>query len=236
MMVDDFFLALFFEMISQTSTLLALQTYPLVTQQKTTIPISQDQQNRIAIANDRIQQIFGAEGSFDVQSDDVSGQIFVKCVNSQPTKPQTITIVSESGLTQDLKLLPQKIEFQSVLLKPIVTPENPEKSQPSYLQHLVDLMTAMIGGQKRDAYKVTGLQHAERSFKEPLVIKNQLIYRGEYAEGYIYHLKNEGEETLSLKEKNLALPQDLALALTKNSLPPGEETYLFVITKIKRFS
>lgn len=235
-MRKSFFLALFFEMISQTSTLLALQTYPLVTQQKTTIPISQDQQNRIAIANDRIHQIFGAEGSFDVQNDDVSGQIFVRCLNSQSTKPQTITIVTESGLTQDLKLLPQKIEFQSILLKPIVTPEKLDKSQPSYLQHLVDLMTTMMEGKKRDAYKVTALQHAERSFKEPLVIKNQLVYWGEEAEGYIYHLKNEGEETLSLKEKNLALPQDLALAVTQNSLPPGEETYLFVITKIKRFS
>ncbi|HQS93112.1 MAG TPA: type-F conjugative transfer system secretin TraK [Alphaproteobacteria bacterium] len=235
-MRKSFFLALVFEMVSQTSTLLALQTYPLINQQKTAAPISRDQQNRIAVAGDRIQQIFGAEGFFDVQSDDVGGQIFVKCLNSKSTKPQTITLITESGLTHDLKLLPQEIEFQSILLKPTLTSEKPKQPSLPYRQRLITLMKAMVQGQKIDGYKVTPLKHADRAFKKSLTIKTMAVYHGEHEEGYVYHLKNEGNEPLLLREQSLALPQDFAIALTHTRIQPGETSSLFVITKTKRSS
>ena len=233
-MRKSFFLALVFEMISQTSTLLALQTYPLINQQKTVAPISRDQQNRIAVAGDRIQQIFGAEGFFDVQSDEVGGQIFVKCLNSKSTKPQTITLITESGLTHDLKLLPQETEFQSILLKPTLTPEKPKQQLLPYRQRLITLMKAMIQRQKIEGYRVASLKEAERAFKKSLTIKPLLAYQGDHEEGYVYLLKNEGNEVLSLREQSLALPQDLAVALTRSRIQSGEISSLFVITKSKR--
>ncbi len=60
-MRKPFFTALFLEVFFQANNLMALQIYPLVDQHKTEVPVSRDQQNRISVAGDRIQQIFGAE-------------------------------------------------------------------------------------------------------------------------------------------------------------------------------
>lgn len=55
--------------------------------------------------------MFGAEGTFDVQSDEEGGQIFLKVtsgsyLDAHPIKLSTITIITESGLTQDLRITP----------------------------------------------------------------------------------------------------------------------------------
>ncbi len=101
-----------------TTPCMALQIYPLVDQQRSVATISKDQQNRIAVQGDRIQQIFGTDGVFDVQSDEEGGQIFLKLLYIGSSKAVTVTIVTESGLTQDLKLIAKDIESQSILLKP----------------------------------------------------------------------------------------------------------------------
>jgi hypothetical protein len=109
--------------------LMALQTYPLVDHQKTKLEISQTELNRIAVSGDRIQQVFGAEGLFDVQTDDEGGQIFLK-LNRGESKPITVTLITEEGLTQDLKLIPQAIDSQSILFKPSVKGSACDKTMP----------------------------------------------------------------------------------------------------------
>ncbi|HQS84674.1 MAG TPA: type-F conjugative transfer system secretin TraK, partial [Alphaproteobacteria bacterium] len=148
----------------------------------------------------------------------------------------TITLITESGLTHDLKLLPQETEFQSILLKPTLVSEKPKQKILSYRQRLITLIKAMIQGQKIPGYRVTPLKQAERAFKKSLTIKPLLAYQGEQEEGYVYLLKNEGNDLLSLREQNLARPQDLAIALTQARIQPGETSSLFVITKTKRSS
>ena len=126
---------------------LALQTYPLIDQQSTKVIISNTEQNRIAVLGDRIQQVFGAEGTFDVQSDEEGGQIFLIVAKtgfssalqaSSLVKPMTITIITEEDLTQDLKLIPQSIESQSILFKPALSLQ--EKPKENCLQHVLQLL------------------------------------------------------------------------------------------------
>lgn len=234
-MRKPFFTALFLEVFFQANNLMALQIYPLVDQHKTEVPVSRDQQNRISVAGDRIQQIFGAE-EIDVQTDDESGQIFVRFLNASQKKPLTLTIVTESGVTHDLKFIPQAIEFQSILLKSSLKTEPPIKAPLSHAQHLATLIKTMALGKKAEGYTLSVLKNTERQYSEPLSVRPQLVYRGETEEGHVYLLKNEGDETIPLDEAVLAFPQDLALSLTRTCLEPGQKSYLFVVSKTRRAS
>lgn len=125
----------------------ALQTYPLHDHQSTTITISENEHNRIAILGDRIHQIFGAEGAFDVQSDEEGGQVFLRTLTTSHSKPIPITMITESGLTQDLKLIPKAIESQSILFNPSkLSRENQliREEKKESLSGLINLIKAMV--------------------------------------------------------------------------------------------
>jgi type-F conjugative transfer system secretin TraK len=216
----------------------ALQIYPLVDHQKTEFEISQTELNRIAVSGDRIQQVFGAEGLFDVQTDDEGGQIFLR-LNRGESKPITVTLITEEGLTQDLKLIPQAIESQSILFKPYVKePEShsAEKKIKNTKAPVLSLMKAMVRNEESDGFTKTACEGL--SFVAPkiealanLEMDCLSTYLGEQIEGKRYSLVNRGTTSLPLKEEDFAGPGDLALTLMKSTLHPQETTTLYIISR-----
>lgn len=87
--------------------------------------ISSDSMNRLAVANDRITQIFGDSETYEVQTEESTGQIFLKPTAENGTKPLSVTIITENGLTQDLTLEPAVREAVTLILK---NPGNPASS------------------------------------------------------------------------------------------------------------
>lgn len=87
------------------------------TSQRIKAKISFDSMNRIAFLKDRIVQIFGDEETFTTQTDEERGQVFLKPTENNKEKPINITIATESGLVQDVELVPQKINTQTLLFK-----------------------------------------------------------------------------------------------------------------------
>lgn len=223
---------------------LALQTYPLIDQQSTKITISNTEQNRIAVLGDRIQQVFGAEGTFDVQTDEEGGQIFLIVAKtgfasalqtSSLAKPMTITIITEEGLTQDLKLVPQSIESQSILLKPVLSmPEEPKQNR---LQQAIQLLKALVKNEGLIGYmKMPFNRHSHthcsqltpfKSLKADLI----MTYQGEKFEGKTYTLLNQGKEPIFLKESDFVHSGDLVLSLSKSLIQVGEQITLYVVSR-----
>lgn len=218
--------------------LMALQTYPLVDHQKTELEISQTELNRIAVSDDRIQQVFGAESLFDVQTDDEGGQIFLK-LNRGESKPITVTLITEEGLTQDLKLIPQAIDSQSILFKPYVKGPEPllaEKKIENTKATVLSLMKSMVRNEEMDGFTKAACE--ESSFVAPKIEALKDIEQtclsttlGEQIEGKRYSLFNRGTTPVPLKEEDFSGPEDLALTLMKSTLHPQETTILYIISR-----
>lgn len=79
--------------------------------------ISCDSMNRLAVANDRITQIFGDNDAYEVQTEESTGQLFLKPTAENGKKPLSITLITENGLTQDMTLQPEEREATTVILK-----------------------------------------------------------------------------------------------------------------------
>ena len=79
--------------------------------------ISSDSMNRLAVANDRITQIFGDHDAYEVQTEESTGQAFLKPTLENGKKPLAITLITENGLTQDMMLEPVERDAATVILK-----------------------------------------------------------------------------------------------------------------------
>ncbi|OJW54573.1 MAG: hypothetical protein BGO67_10530 [Alphaproteobacteria bacterium 41-28] len=105
------------------------------------VPISKQDLTRIAVKDDRIQNVFGSTGEYVLEADEDQGQVFIRPSGVNDFKPIHLTFTTESGHTQDLRLIPQDQDPEALILQA----EDQEKklSHPFIARHEVeDLLRA----------------------------------------------------------------------------------------------
>ena len=95
----------------------ASQTITMNLDKRLKAAISCDSMNRLAVTNDRITQVFGDNDAYEVQTEENTGQVFLKPTAENGKKPLSITLVTENSLTQDMTLQPEEREATTVILK-----------------------------------------------------------------------------------------------------------------------
>jgi len=95
----------------------ASQALVMNTDKRLKAVISCDSMNRLAVANDRITQIFGDNDTYEVQTEESTGQLFLKPSAENGKKPLSVTLITENGATQDMVLQPEEREATTVILK-----------------------------------------------------------------------------------------------------------------------
>ena len=98
-------------------TYAASQTLVMNPDKRLKAVISCDSMNRLAVANDRITQIFGDNDAYEVQTEESTGQLFLKPTAENGKKALSVTLITENGATQDMTLQPSEREATTVILK-----------------------------------------------------------------------------------------------------------------------
>ncbi|MEN8236226.1 MAG: type-F conjugative transfer system secretin TraK [Pseudomonadota bacterium] len=235
-----------------------LQQLPLVNHQQTRIEISLHEMNRIAIKEDRIKQVFGMDDRLVIEVDEESGQIFLKprelafsgAFASNKGRSINLTLITEKGLTHDLRLLPTAKATESVLFYQELEPSMQKQAKPQdraariarfvreMQQDLArqDLSRQELSGQELSQQRLSGLAvvklpliQVDRCYGEELRLSPLLQYNnGEFA-GNVYLLGNICKHHQFLQESGLAMAGDLAIAVLRQNLAPNEQTHLFVV-------
>jgi hypothetical protein len=212
--------------------------------------ISCDSMNRFAVANDRITQVFGDQEAYEVQTEESTGQVFLKPTQENGNKPLSITLITEAVVTQDMTLEPQERDATTVILKntAAVKPQ-PQHAHPSYQSQ--SLSTQSLGFQAPNYG--AGLSYQEQvifamkqlvagdapSIEEvfnrnaPSGLRLYLIngYQIVDFKGFKVEIQNMSELTMDILEKDLYQQGDLAFCFEKRVLAPGEVTVLYVVTR-----
>ena len=170
--------------------------------------ISADSMNRIAVANDRITQIFGDEGTFESQNDETTGQVFLKPTSENGTKALSLTLITEQGITQDLTLKPTSKAPTTIVLKnmkPVQDlTETFEKNLP-YQEQVLSVLKQAVSG------KLPILDG-------PSVSRPQLSYQQSFQGGpYVLHVFTLEAET-AIQEKDFYQAGDVALSFSGHKL------------------
>jgi type-F conjugative transfer system secretin TraK len=134
--------------------------------------ISSDSMNRLAVANDRITQIFGDQDTYEVQTEESTGQLFLKPSLENGKKPLSITLITENGLTQDMTLEPVERDAATVILKNTEVSAGTGNDTTKPNSHLSFFQTSEGFGQ---GYVVQGFGQQMPGFGAALGFQDQVI-------------------------------------------------------------
>jgi type-F conjugative transfer system secretin TraK len=221
----------------------ANQVLTMVENKRLEATICADSMNRIAVANDRITQIFGDEGTFETQNDETTGQIFLKPTVENGTKSLSLTLITEQGLTQDLTLRPTAKMATTMILKAAQSSAQQVSQNQSFPQKEVGFA---LGTERNSSHQDQVLEVLKQAVMGRLpLLEDQspsrvvpegfnLTHLDSYLGGpfiiHVYYVRNTTETEIEIHEKMFYRPGDLALSFQGRILPNDSKTRMYVVT------
>lgn len=207
-------------------------------------PISQHELTRIAVKDDRILNVFGLANEYVLEADEDQGQVFIR-----PTglghKPINLTLTTEGGHTQDLRLIPQSKEPEALILthntqalqasQKIKSDLLPEKQTLLSItrDEIETLLEACQEGRIPLGYKLSPLDLQTLGGSYGLIRE----IKGEKLRGLTYEVQNISQAPLVLSEPEFAESWDtesqniIAILMPKKVLNPGERSFVYVVAQ-----
>ena len=215
-------------LLSLSNVALGLQAKPVLDDRKIVASIALDALNRIAVVDDRIAQVFGLEDDFFMETDENSGQLFIR-----PKQKKTInlTIITEKHITIDLQLIAENIPAETILLKtkPVNEAEKTHLVSTDNANKISELILAMARN-KTIAGFAESATNKEILLWDKIKILQAKEYRGKNFIGEVYSITNETSQGICMTETQFGLEKDVAgVALQKHTLGPQDSTTLYVV-------
>ena len=226
----------------------ASQTILINSDKRLKAVISFDSMNRLAVANDRITQIFGDHEAYEVQTEENTGQLFLKPTLENGKKPLSVTLITESGLTQDMTLEPVERDAATVILKQGADDKGQKadfKKSNEFNHHYLNTESCNLNPELGFQDQVIAAMKYLVSGSAPTFGIDNFNRRGPKGieiglieavnlgnfKGYKLDVKNAGDVPMDILEKDFYLAGDLAFSFERRVLNPKTSTVLYVVTK-----
>ncbi len=212
-----------FSTVAYTS-LHALIEQPINEKKPIPIALSTTSHNRISIERGSVEKIFGDESCFNISIDRTTGNAFVT-LTKDLTEPMTLTIVTGSGLIQDLSVTTSDKPSEHLILKE-VEDEMDEAMQTTADFHgpTIDFLNKILEGKIPLGYGQRPLQTQERlSLPHPLTTTPIEAFEGPFENIIVYKIKNTGKDSVILNAESLKKEKASWVFLNANELKPKEE-------------
>ena len=222
------------------------------------ISISKENLTRITVKDDRVANVFGITGEYVLEADEELGQVFIRPIGLGGTsKPIHLTLTTEKGHTQDLRLIPKDQTPEALILEEgkqetllsqgsmtHVSASQVSMTRVSATQVLIardeieSLLQACQEMRIPLGYKVAPLDLKDTSvtFKGPHLLIREI--RGEKLRALTYEVKNLSKRVFILSEDTFTqIPHAkrsdiIAVWMTKKTINSGERTHVHVIAKL----
>lgn len=218
------------------------------------IPISQEGLTRIAVKEDRIQNVYGVSGEYILEADEENGQIFIRPLTPEWTKGISLTLTTEKGKTQDLRLIPKAQLPEALILKANTDKDDnlkKERRLTAFLnqQEIEKLLQACRENSIPLGYKEAPLKlrspHISKAQSLTLRIVRELkgdifkgaLLKGGPLRGLTYELKTTASKRVALREEEIAesgvlnSEDIIAIQFSTRNVAPGESAYAYIIAK-----
>lgn len=255
-MVNNFMITGFLIcLLAGTTAVHGAVIHPLDEKRALEVRVSQDGLTRIKVEDDRILQVFGMAGEYVLEVDEDQGQIFIRptdrgdsSFSRLSSKPISLTLTTEAGHTQDLRLIPTSQAPEALILQ--VNTEidkeierEKQASAPLFREEIEGLIEACQEGRIPLGYRQVPLNLS--TLQGPYVLVREI--QSQKLRGLTYRVHNKTKELLVLSEptfaESLFIRQSLsegrtlkphtlvALLIAKKTLTPGEGTDVYVVVR-----
>ena len=210
----------------------ALQELTVKDQDKIDVTISSSDVNRIAFTNDEIKSVYGSLSLVHVEKDEDNGQIFLT-PKARKTKPFTLSLISASGATVDLRVKAVKGESETLLLKLDKRgSEELTKEKKAKERIIRKIISGALRGKTLKGYRI--LEHEDFSLdrgEKSLIQKRSYIGSKYRILVFDYENLKSSKQTISENMFKIS-PNSIAVAIVKKTLEPKEKTKLVVVEKL----
>lgn len=192
----------------------AAQIYSLNEEHEIKIEVSNTELNRIIVEKDRISDVFAHEATLEILPDERLGQIFVR-TSSSPQGGLRLTLTTEEGRVQDIRLLSQDIQGQTVLLRENAEIRTKEKLQ-SEQDTLVEILSVFLSGTVPPGFKLNETHEGRQ------------LYLSEQYTVEVFTHHNTSENVVILDEEMfVSSPQTRAILMACSFLNPDQTTLIW---------
>lgn len=208
----------------------ASQTVTMAENKRIEASISAETMNRIAATGDRITQIFGDEGTFESQHDEITGQIFLKPTAENGKKNLSVTLITEQGMTQDLTLKPSDRPATTLILKPEKRKEEevhvPEKGG-AYQEQILGILKQAVLGHLQVKEGESQVRAAPDGY--------HLVYQRSYEVGPfridVFEVETMDDTAMEMQEKAFYQAGDLAISAGTPTFSKDAKTNLYIVRR-----
>jgi hypothetical protein len=188
--------------------------------------ISKKGMTRITIDHDGIEDIYVYPTQYgDNISHHKSGHLFV--VAEGLNGPLYVTLITKRGAVQDLKLIPKSKNAEPILL----TMENAETRLQQRQDDAATILASFVQGMTPKGFYAIAVDEVSRSHggKSSLEAIVEKTFQNEHFRVLVFKVKNISQEPITLDNRVLWEPRDLALTFDHSQLNPDQSGKLFVI-------
>lgn len=194
------------------------------------VPVSREGLTRIAVKEDRIANIFGLSNEFLLEADENQGQVFIRPQGRGTQNPISLTITTEAGYTQDLRLVPADQTPEALILVHAETLPSQEKVRGTITREEVQELMASC----REGSIPTGFTQRPVDLKEqtgPHIILREI--QSESLIAQTLEVTNPTGQMLYLNPQDYGTaPGVIAVSLSKKALKPQEKGEVYVIREV----
>lgn len=215
---------------------LAQQSFKVKDGDTVAVDISARELTRIAVAKEgRLDSVFGAAGTIEVQPDIERGEVFIRPL---PNAPAVLSFFArdDTGGTYTIVATQRNIPSQTIMLDPARRQLHMQGAQRDRSVPIVDrvklLMKGMANNEDLEGYYREDVDQVVPLWHETK-IRLQHYYETLDLFGEVYSLENVSPNAMTFHESEFMDFGDkvLAVALESLALEPGERTRLYVVRR-----
>ncbi|MDP1975937.1 MAG: type-F conjugative transfer system secretin TraK [Alphaproteobacteria bacterium] len=192
------------------------------------IVISKKHLCRMYVEGDRIQKIIGSTDFLSIEFDEDVGHIWVSSYEMQK-EPIIVTIITEKGYIQDLKILTSEKPCETIAFIPIKNKE--DKKVKSDREEIISVIKAILKNKNKEGY-IPYENPPNRGGYNGIIFTPLRAYKGRQFMANLYSIKNTLTYSQIIRETAFCGVKCMAASSLKSKLEPNENTSLVIVERI----
>lgn len=185
------------------SSLHALVEHTIDEKKPLSVTLSTASHNRISIEHAAVEKIFASEAYFHISIDRTTGNAFVTVLKKIPD-PITLTVVTSSGLIQDLVVISTDGLSEHLILKEKIDEEDEIDPKGTFHEYTVAFLNEILEGFVPFGYGLRNPNEKDSiSLPKPLMASVIKVFEGPYEKVVVYGVTNAGKDPIVMSSESL---------------------------------
>ena len=185
------------------SSLHALVEQKINEKKPLSIAFSKTSHNRVSVEQGSVEKIIGDETFFGIAIDRSTGNAFINVLREIP-EPLTLTVVTSTGLIQDLTVSSSDITSEHLILREEEEKEDIIEMSSNFHGPTIEFLNQILEGKIPLGYGQRDIKSMDKlDLPQPLIASPIKALEGPFEEVVVFSIKNMGKDPILISSESL---------------------------------